>query len=233
MRKTSPPIYQYSRLRYEDVSHKKNGKARCWYLEQGASPLELSFTKLMWDSIKEVQSLLIVCLLKIIKLLKRGFVVFKKHYRKEFLFSFIITLTFSSKSYALVPTVPPKVLPQPYIHLIQPLKPIQAVQFVVPVEIAPVPVPQPVAIPVVSSVVSGCGDNFYANYIYMHESGCSLTITNSIGCLGIGQACPSSKLYATCPVLTYACENQFFTAYSAKYGGWLGSYNFWVANHWW
>lgn len=85
-----------------------------------------------------------------------------------------------------------------------------------------------------SGAVSSCGDNSYANYIYTHESSCSTTITNGGGCLGIGQACPGSKLSNVCPNLDYACENQFFTAYAnSAYGGWLGAYNFWLAHSWW
>lgn len=83
-------------------------------------------------------------------------------------------------------------------------------------------------------VVANCGDNSYANYIYMHESSCSTTITNSEGCMGIGQACPASKLLAVCPNADYACENLFFTGYAiARYGSWEGAYNFWINNHWW
>lgn len=92
----------------------------------------------------------------------------------------------------------------------------------------------------VKSVVSpvayadGCGDNQYSSYIYSHESGCSTNITNSEGCIGIGQACPASKLIAACPSLDYACENTFFTTYAvARYGSWEGAYNAWLSQHWW
>lgn len=82
-----------------------------------------------------------------------------------------------------------------------------------------------------SAPVSGCGDNSYANFIYMHESGCRTTAMSPNGCYGIGQACPASKI-AYCGA-DYACQNAFFTAYSAKYGGWAGAYAFWVAHGWW
>lgn len=99
------------------------------------------------------------------------------------------------------------------------------------------PVPAPVAAAVQAAptaISSGCGDNSYANYIYMHESSCSLTVTNAEGCVGIGQACPASKLYAACPNLSYACENAWFSNYAvARYGGWAGAYTWWVANHYW
>lgn len=80
-------------------------------------------------------------------------------------------------------------------------------------------------------VIDGCGDNFYANYIYMRESGCNVNAVNPGGCRGIGQACPGSKLPCGAD---YACQNAWFTNYAnAVYGGWEGAYNFWIANHWW
>lgn len=83
----------------------------------------------------------------------------------------------------------------------------------------------------VSSVVAGCGDNEYAQYIYSHESGCNLNAVNSIGCRGIGQACPGGKLPCGAD---YACQNAFFTNYAVtRYGSWAGAYDFWVNNHWW
>lgn len=73
-----------------------------------------------------------------------------------------------------------------------------------------------------------CGDNKFANAIYMQESGCNLTATNSIGCIGIGQSCPASKLSNACPdwKTNYDCQNAFFTAYAMGYGGWEQAYNF-------
>lgn len=89
------------------------------------------------------------------------------------------------------------------------------------------------------NVQYNCGDNYYAAYIYGNESGghivgnCNTGARNAGGCLGIGQACPGSKLLAVCPDLDYACENAFFTSYAGKYGGWAGAYQFWIANGWW
>jgi TolA-binding protein len=77
---------------------------------------------------------------------------------------------------------------------------------------------------------TGCGDNEFANYIYMHESGCNPSSVNSIGCRGIGQACPGSKLPCGAD---YACQNAYFTTYANRYGGWAGAYSFWVTHHWW
>lgn len=89
-------------------------------------------------------------------------------------------------------------------------------------------------IPAQAIASSGCGDNEYANFIYMHESGCNLNARNAGGCLGIGQACPGSKLTAVCPDLSYECQNSFFTAYAnAAYGGWAGAYSAWISKGWW
>lgn len=102
-------------------------------------------------------------------------------------------------------------------------------------EVQEVGEPAAVAAPIITTVSQeGCGDNFYANYIYTHESGCVPDRVNSIGCLGIGQSCSPAILLADCPNLDYACENQFFTTYMiSRYGTWESAYNFWVANQWW
>lgn len=111
----------------------------------------------------------------------------------------------------------------------------------------PVVVPTPAVQPLqqkqidpAQQITYGCGDNYYAAYIYGYESGghvvgnCDTKALNSIGCLGIGQACPSSKLTDACPNLDYACENAFFTDYAiSKYGSWEGAYNTWLSQHWW
>lgn len=71
-------------------------------------------------------------------------------------------------------------------------------------------------------------------YIFNHESGNDPKRANSEGCLGLGQACPGSKLLAVCPNLDYGCEVNFFTAYAnSRYGGWGGAYSWWVNHHWW
>lgn len=74
-----------------------------------------------------------------------------------------------------------------------------------------------------------------AEYIISRESGWRLDARNAGGCLGLGQACPGSKLVNACP--EYAndatCQLRFFTNYvNGRYGGWNGAYNFWVVNHW-
>lgn len=84
------------------------------------------------------------------------------------------------------------------------------------------------------SIMAGCGTNSFSQYIYAKESGCNLTVTNAEGCIGIGQACPASKLLAVCPALDFSCQDSFFTSYAVgRYGSWEGAYNFWLANNWW
>ena len=74
-----------------------------------------------------------------------------------------------------------------------------------------------------------------AEYIISRESGWRLNAQNSGGCLGLGQACPGSKLVKVCP--DYAndaqCQLRFFTGYvNGRYGSWNGAYQFWIVNHW-
>jgi len=75
----------------------------------------------------------------------------------------------------------------------------------------------------------------YADFVIAHESGWRLGARNASGCLGLGQACPGSKLINACPNYgtDVTCQIQFFTRYAAKYGGWHGAYNFWQVNRWW
>lgn len=83
----------------------------------------------------------------------------------------------------------------------------------------------------VGSASAGCGDNQYKSYIYMHESGCRTTAVNSIGCRGIGQACPGSKLPCGDD---FACQDAYFSNYAInRYGSWEKAYQFWVKNRWW
>lgn len=72
-------------------------------------------------------------------------------------------------------------------------------------------------------------------FIYLHESGNVPERYNSSGCLGLGQACPASKLLAVCPVETdYACQDQWFTDYMThRYGTWENAYQFWIVHRWW
>lgn len=120
------------------------------------------------------------------------------------------------------------------ISILQPLKvpdikPVEAVEAVSAPVVAPAPVVE------VGSRVPGCGDNSYASFIYMHESGCNTYDPNpTSGACGIGQAWPCSKLPCGHTAADYACQNIYFTSYAVtRYGSWLAAYNFWVANKWW
>jgi hypothetical protein len=96
-----------------------------------------------------------------------------------------------------------------------------------PVQAAPVAAAAPA-----NGASAGCGDNSYANFIYMHESGCRTNAVNEIGACGIGQANPCSKM--PCSLSDYACQNQFFTNYAMqRYGSWEAAYNYWVAHRVW
>lgn len=80
-------------------------------------------------------------------------------------------------------------------------------------------------------VSTNCGDNPYKSYIYSHESGCRTTAVNSIGCRGIGQACPGTKLPCGDD---FICQDAWFSNYAVtRYGSWEKAYNFWLTNHWW
>lgn len=68
-------------------------------------------------------------------------------------------------------------------------------------------------------------------FIYQHESGNRTTAVNSIGCRGLGQACPGSKLPCGDD---YACQDAWFTNYMLqRYGTWENAKAFWVSHRWW
>lgn len=122
--------------------------------------------------------------------------------------------------------------------IIRPAKPVAHKEALPATELAEVskvtiPKPKPVRTAAVrSGSVANCGDNYYAHFIYMKESGCRTDSVNSLGCRGIGQACPGSKL--PCSNYDYPCQNRFFTAYAVnRYGGWQQAYNAWLRQHWW
>ena len=69
-------------------------------------------------------------------------------------------------------------------------------------------------------------------FIYQKESGNNPAAINSIGCRGLGQACPGSKL--PCSNTDYACQDAWFTNYAmTRYGSWENAKAFWIQNHWW
>lgn len=90
----------------------------------------------------------------------------------------------------------------------------------------------PEAPPQAPASSTGCNTgNKYKDFIYSHESGCRPEAVNSIGCRGIGQACPGTKLPCGAD---FACQDAFFTEYAMnRYGSWEAAYNFWLANNWW
>lgn len=82
-----------------------------------------------------------------------------------------------------------------------------------------------------ASVSTGCGSDPHMAFIYQKESGCSPTALNSIGCRGIGQACPGSKLPCGAD---FACQDAWFRNYAIqRYGSTYAAYVFWTQNHWW
>lgn len=93
----------------------------------------------------------------------------------------------------------------------------------------------PVSIQTPQASPEGVLDSSPKLYIYNKESGNKPTARNAGGCLGLGQACPGSKLLAVCPDLNnYACQDAFFTRYMQnRYGTWENAKAFWLKNHWW
>lgn len=68
-------------------------------------------------------------------------------------------------------------------------------------------------------------------FIYARESGNNPNAVNSIGCRGLGQACPGSKLPCG---NDYACQDKYFSKYAIdRYGSWSEARKFWEQNHWW
>lgn len=74
--------------------------------------------------------------------------------------------------------------------------------------------------------------NQYKDYIYFRESGCRTDAVNPIGCKGIGQACPASKI-AHCGN-DFACQDAWFSNYAVtRYGSWEAAWSFWLQHSWW
>lgn len=87
------------------------------------------------------------------------------------------------------------------------------------------------------SAIGGCGNEENLSgmdYVFCHESTKNPTATNAEGCVGLGQACPASKLYSVCPDLNVNCQIDFFTQYAvSRYGSWSGAEAFWRVHRWW
>lgn len=80
-----------------------------------------------------------------------------------------------------------------------------------------------------TAYASSCGDA--KSCIYHHESGNNPNAVNSIGCRGLGQACPGTKLPCG---NDYACQDAWFTQYMKdRYGTWENAWAVWQNNHWW
>ncbi|MBX4190716.1 ubiquitin-like domain-containing protein [Candidatus Saccharibacteria bacterium] len=79
------------------------------------------------------------------------------------------------------------------------------------------------------------GDYAYANFIISHESGWRVTAANPSGAYGLCQALPGSKMssaggdWQTNPIT----QLHWCSGYAAKFGGWGGAYNYWLAHHYW
>lgn len=83
-----------------------------------------------------------------------------------------------------------------------------------------------------ASASPNCGSDPYMAQIYMRESGCRTTALNSIGCYGIGQSCPASKI-AHCGS-DFSCQDAWFRQYAiSRYGSFAGAWAAWQRQHWW
>lgn len=91
-----------------------------------------------------------------------------------------------------------------------------------------------------SAILAAAGvpasQHFAADFIIARESGWNLAARNAGGCLGLGQACPGSKLVAACPNWSSdaSCQIRFFSGYAnSRYGSWQAAYEAWQIKHWW
>lgn len=99
---------------------------------------------------------------------------------------------------------------------------------------APAPVATPPPAPTPQCVTGFTVADYYENLVMQRESGGQSCVTNYLGCVGLFQACPGSKLYAACPTLDVDCQLSFFTNYMlAIYGSWANAWNSEVTRGWW
>jgi hypothetical protein len=205
---------QFSKLRYEQIPYRVGGVVRVW--KKKPQP----FFKVLLKDIG-----------KLIKLIVRS-------YRKDLVVGSVLLLgLFPSPQHVKAAPIPAPT----YIHSIARLQPVAAISVPIPPEAAPLPEPQPVASTAPVTASGGCttgvtAPDYYENLLIQRESGGNSCITNSIGCVGLLQACPGSKLYAVCPTLEVNCQLNFFEGYMrASYGTWA---NAWAQDearspHWW
>ncbi len=77
-------------------------------------------------------------------------------------------------------------------------------------------------------------DYGYVNFVISRESNWNPAARNAAGCLGLGQACPGSKLTNACSLSDPVCQLRFFSGYAGgRYGGWGGAYDFWLSHGYW
>jgi resuscitation-promoting factor RpfB len=79
-------------------------------------------------------------------------------------------------------------------------------------------------------------DYGYVEFIMSRESGWRPGAVNPGGCIGLGQSCPGgSGLARDCPNWRNdpVCQLAHFSRYAGRYGGWAGSYSFWIGHNWW
>lgn len=80
------------------------------------------------------------------------------------------------------------------------------------------------------------GDYSFVDFIISHESRWNAAALNARGCGGLGQACPASKLAASCPnwQKDAVCQLKWFSGYAeGRYGSWGAAYNAWQSKRWW
>ena len=132
-----------------------------------------------------------------------------------------------------------KIQPQPQAPFAAELSALRKWQAANPPPPVATPTPQPITYTAPAPVTPQTApeqatDAYYKSYIYSHESGNDPTRYNSSGCLGLGQACPASKLLIVCPTMDYACEDNWFSNYAiSRYGSWYNAYEWWLAHSWW
>jgi hypothetical protein len=80
--------------------------------------------------------------------------------------------------------------------------------------------------------VTGCGSDPLMAKIYQLESGCRTGAYNELGCRGLGQACPGSKL--PCTDSDWNCQDAWFRQYAVdRYGSIYQAYVFRINHNWW
>lgn len=85
---------------------------------------------------------------------------------------------------------------------------------------------------------AGIVDTYHADLIFTKESGWQIGVVNSIGCVGLGQACPAGlkpRLLIECPNWQNdpVCQLRVFNDYTIKrYGSYANAWAFHIANDW-